>query len=127
MPKMFAAMMPLAVIPLLVLMLFFFDSRHDGIAPFSMEAVLQPYSGENSALSTVLAAIAIVYPAIFVLFLFRIYALRGALVLFAMSETPAMLGFMVGIVNYNLWAALPFFALSLGLYGFVFARTSGQK
>jgi hypothetical protein len=127
--KTLAPMIPLMALPLLLFVLFFVESRTGGVPPFSFQSLLGPYFGENPVPFIAIGAIGLAYPAVFVLFIFPIFARRAGaeMQVFAMTETPAIMGLLIGSLSHNPWAALPFFALSLGLYGFVFARASGQN
>lgn len=109
--------------PILFFVLLFVSPSQDSVPP-SSGTLLQPYSGSQAPLSIALAAIGMAYPVLFILFLYPLFRQGGDdMVLFAMSETPAILGFVIGFLNHNPLAALPFFGIGAGLYLYVYTRT----
>jgi hypothetical protein len=46
------------------------------------------------------------------------------LVALASSEMTALFGFVIGFMNINPWASLPYFAVSLANFGYAFVRIS---
>ncbi len=110
-------MMPLIVLPLLLVVLFVLY----GAPPLSVDAFTQPYS---SLPSIVLGAFGAGYAVLFVLYLFPVFSKQpgGEMTVFAMSEMPGLMGFVIGVLNRDAWAALPFFAVSLALYAYVTMR-----
>ena len=114
--------------PALLFALYFITSSMEAPVPFSAGSFIQPYYRESSLPSIVLGSLALGYPLLYLLFLFPLFSREKGteLVLFAMSETPALIGFAIGFLNVNFWAAVPYFAVSVALYAYSLLKLPGR-
>ena len=98
------------IYPILLLALFFLFS----IVPFSIDAFTQPYYGEGAGIAIMLAALSLGYLLIYHAYLLPMFLKRPAshIVAIALPQTIAILGFYIGFINANPWAALPFFLVA---------------
>ncbi len=94
----------------------------------SFEALIQPYTGQNSLMSIMLAFLVI--PELFIIsyMSMKLSAIPGArMTLLAFPEVIAVFGFMIGILNKNPWAPVPFFALGFAIYAYFVSRFSSES
>ncbi len=115
--------MPLVMLPLLFIVLLFMPAPTQK-APLSMDAFIQPYLSPQATVPIALGALGLAYAALYAVLLFPLYSKQkgGEPALFAMSQMPAIFGFVIGFISADPWASLPFFAVSLALYAYAFVR-----
>jgi len=115
----------LAFYPLLFLLILFYISYlSGGIPAFSLNAISQPYEGEQATASMVLAVLALAYVPIYFFFLMPRFLAPAPneIVVLVMPETISIAGFIIGILNRNPWAAIPFLALGFGCYVYAYLK-----
>jgi hypothetical protein len=94
----------------------------------SFEALLQPYIGGKSTVSIIFALITI--PELFICFyMFGQLSKNPAnhMTVLVFPEVIALFGFIIGILNHNPWASMPYIALGFAVYAFFLSRLMSQE
>jgi len=115
------------IYPLFLFILFFVSSSSpEGMMPLSLGAFFQPYTGENAMVSSVLMVFGL-----FDLFYFNVCWLpkllpnaRSHLIALIMPEMFALFGFIIGIMNNNPWAAVPYVLVAFANYVWVYTKVT---
>jgi hypothetical protein len=116
------------VYPILLFILFTISSAKGSMMPFSLGAIIQPYIAANAIVSIILALAAVADIAVYYLMFYSkgINDPKNHLLLLTFPEVIGIFGFLIGVLNSNPWAAVPFFAIGFAIYAFVYVRISGQ-
>jgi len=117
------------IYPILFFVLWFYSSATEEIVPFSLGALVQPYIGPLGVACSVLTGLAIADAFVYYLMFYSKYLgdPKMHLLLLAFPEVIALFGFIIGFMNFNPWAAIPFFALAFGIYAFVYLKISARQ
>ncbi|MFH0737661.1 MAG: hypothetical protein V1827_03850 [Candidatus Micrarchaeota archaeon] len=114
-----------AAYPLLIFALFYIASLNPDSVPFSSDAFIQPYFGEKALVSTTLLFVAALEIPLYYFMFYSKYAGDPSkrLLLITFPSVFAVFGFVIGFLNLNPWAALPYAALGFSIYAIAYIKT----
>lgn len=115
--------------PLWLIILFMVSGNSGNAVPFSPGAFIQPYSGEQSSIAIALGAVAVLDFLLMNLYFIPLClkSLGNELPALSVTETFGIFGFIIGFMNSNPWAAVPYLAIGLGNYVYVYSKLNEAK
>ena len=106
--------------------LFYLSGIWPHAMPLSIEAFSQPFQGDYAMLAIILSVL-LVMDLAYYLSVFIPQFLPDAknhLILLAFPEIASVFGLIIGLLNQNLWGALPFFVLGIMWYAYAYMKVA---
>gem|GEM_PF-6146657 len=118
-----------AIYPLYFFIVYMATYSHAGFVPLSIGAFSQPYAGELGAISIALGAVGVAYLAFTNLFWIPriIGEPRNRIMVFVIPEGFGIAGFVIGFMNLNPWAAIPFLLVAFANYVYVYTKVTAME
>ncbi|MBD3210868.1 hypothetical protein GF318_05800 [Candidatus Micrarchaeota archaeon] len=114
--------------PALLLAMFYFLETTGGFIPFSLDAVIGPFLGEQRLVVLAFVAVSALdlywYGTTFLPFSLQNKNFVQAL---AAPSVAAVFGILLAVMERNPWIALPFFAAAFGTYVYAYLKISRNQ
>ena len=118
----------LLVYPLFFFIAYYVASMSGHMVPFSAMAMIQPYLGENSLFAIVLGAVCIADVLVFhFTFIPQLSSNKANdFTVLAFPSVFVVFGFVIGFMNQNPWALIPYILLGLANYAYAYRKIASS-